>query len=256
MKLYTAAQLQALISKAEEEMAKYPKEEYDQTQVNAVKALIEKAVAAIEAEDNLAISMLYPSLESAIEKLADTKPHTWIDVPTEAIDLNAGSYAGNWRVEGGGNIGYAYEGGSATFHLNVTETGFYDLKMAVGNPGDGAQMRITFQHPDESVFYTQVADVPNTGGWGSADNITIELNSIHLTAGKAIFVIYGEKKGGNGWVGNTHLISLMPSDPAGISTLNAGEAARQGIYTLQGVRVENPSKGLYIVDGKKVFINK
>ena len=28
----------------------------------------------------------------------------------------------------------------------------------------------------------------------------------------------------------------------------------KGIYDLQGRKVENPSKGIYIIDGKKVFV--
>ena len=42
-----------------------------------------------------------------------------------------------------------------------------------------------------------------------------------------------------------------------INTLNVERETLNGeVYDLQGRRVVNPTKGLYIVNGKKVFINK
>ena len=45
-------------------------------------------------------------------------------------------------------------------------------------------------------------------------------------------------------------------DPTAISVIEAAMNAGKTIYDLSGRRVENPTNGLYIVNGKKVFINK
>ena len=45
-------------------------------------------------------------------------------------------------------------------------------------------------------------------------------------------------------------------DPTAISVIEAAMNAGKAIYDLSGRRVENPTNGLYIVNGKKVFINK
>ena len=45
-------------------------------------------------------------------------------------------------------------------------------------------------------------------------------------------------------------------EETGIEAVESASAEREGIYNLQGVRVAEPSKGLYIVGGKKVMFNK
>lgn len=45
-------------------------------------------------------------------------------------------------------------------------------------------------------------------------------------------------------------------EETGIEAVESAGAEREGIYDLQGVRVAEPSKGLYIVGGKKVMFNK
>ena len=52
-------------------------------------------------------------------------------------------------------------------------------------------------------------------------------------------------------------ITLASDDPDGINGLNYFDE-NDAIYTLQGVKVngKNLSKGIYIINGKKVFVNK
>jgi len=50
--------------------------------------------------------------------------------------------------------------------------------------------------------------------------------------------------------------SNIDSETTGITEVNATDnlpSQREGIYDMQGRRVEKPGKGLYIVDGKKVL---
>jgi hypothetical protein len=43
-------------------------------------------------------------------------------------------------------------------------------------------------------------------------------------------------------------------ETTGISTIQNAEQGTKEIYNLNGQRVNQPAKGLYIVNGKKVFI--
>ena len=45
-----------------------------------------------------------------------------------------------------------------------------------------------------------------------------------------------------------------PGETVGITTVNSEQPATNAIYNLQGQRVENAQKGLYIVNGKKVLV--
>lgn len=53
---------------------------------------------------------------------------------------------------------------------------------------------------------------------------------------------------------NTQGYNLPLTAPTGISAIKAAMAEGTVVYDMQGRRVENPSKGLYIVNGKKVVL--
>ena len=61
------------------------------------------------------------------------------------------------------------------------------------------------------------------------------------------------KEGGNPF--NFTAIMLVKKESTGISaTLMNSEKVKSEVYNLAGQRIVNPSKGLYILNGKKVFI--
>ena len=49
---------------------------------------------------------------------------------------------------------------------------------------------------------------------------------------------------------------IRRTDPVipGIQTIIAEKLKNTAVYNLQGVRVDNPQKGLYIINGKKVVV--
>jgi hypothetical protein len=49
-------------------------------------------------------------------------------------------------------------------------------------------------------------------------------------------------------------ILKVVADPSAIESINPDELGDSEVYDLQGRKVENPVSGLYIVNGKKVFI--
>jgi len=75
------------------------------------------------------------------------------------------------------------------------------------------------------------------------------LASINYTNATVVGILYGTNTNGN---------QIMPlsitGTSAGISNVTADVKAEEAvIYNLNGQRVEHPTKGIYIVDGKKVF---
>ena len=59
----------------------------------------------------------------------------------------------------------------------------------------------------------------------------------------------------NGNINGARLVfDFEGAKPSGISNVNANVSLNGNYYDLQGRRVENPAKGLYIVNGKKVYI--
>ena len=69
----------------------------------------------------------------------------------------------------------------------------------------------------------------DTGNWGQRGNIGV------LKAKFAVFGLYDE-------------------DATAIKEVNAGAVVEDGYYTLQGVKVVQPQKGVYVKNGKKVII--
>ena len=55
------------------------------------------------------------------------------------------------------------------------------------------------------------------------------------------------------WTSAMAIEEYVPGDAAGIDQI-AGETVVEGIYDLSGRRVENPVKGIYIMNGKKVLV--
>jgi hypothetical protein len=49
-------------------------------------------------------------------------------------------------------------------------------------------------------------------------------------------------------------VTLATNEAAGIQDLKLSTANSLQVFDLQGRRVDNPTKGLYIVNGKKVII--
>ena len=43
-------------------------------------------------------------------------------------------------------------------------------------------------------------------------------------------------------------------EPSGVGVIHVGNSSESTTYTLQGVRIDNPTKGIYIQNGKKIII--
>ena len=249
---YTAANIQALIDQAQPLIAQYNDGDvYEQPLVVALQKAIDNAVEAKDSESLAERVKAYDALEAAIANMAKIKTIEWQVIPeTEEnpFDLKKGTFT-RWQVEGGGNIGYGYQGGSVLYCIEVAEADTYDIVLEMANPAEGGSVRTTVTQ-GETELYNEVKDVPNTGSWGEHQNVTF---TAALPKAKVRVLFYGETAAGN-WVGNIYSIKFQKADPNGISSIAADQAQQNGIYTLQGVRVSAPVKGLYIINGRKVVV--
>ena len=53
---------------------------------------------------------------------------------------------------------------------------------------------------------------------------------------------------------NMEITLTYTNGETGISEVKAENGKVKGIYDLQGRKVANPAKGIYIIDGKKIFV--
>ena len=53
---------------------------------------------------------------------------------------------------------------------------------------------------------------------------------------------------------NIEFTLTYTNNATSIEEVKAESGKAKGIYDLQGRKVENPTKGIYIIDGKKVFV--
>lgn len=250
--LYSDDRFAALYEQAEALIAQYgdPDTYEQQLVVNLQTALDNARNAQTNAETLTEKANAYKALETAIANMAGIKEIVWQVIPdTEEnpFDLKQGAF-NRWQVEGGGNIGYGYQGGSVEYCIDVQEAKAYDMVLEMANPAEGGSIRTTVTQAGNEI-YNEVKDVPNTGGWGSHENVVFTMN---LPKAKVRLMLYGETAAGN-WVGNIYSIKFQDAVPSGISNVS-NECTAQGVYTLQGVRVEKPTKGLYIIGGKKVLV--
>ena len=253
---YTAANIQTLIDQAQPLVAQYNDGDvYEQTLVVALQKAIDNALVAKDSESLADRVNAYNTLETAIANMAKIKTIEWQVIPAteeNPFNLAKGTFS-KWQVEGGGNIGYGYQGGSVLYCVEVAEADTYDMVLEMANPAEGGSIRTTVTQGDNEI-YNEVKDVPNTGSWGEHQNVTFTMT---LPKAKVRILLYGETAAGN-WVGNIYSINFQKADPAGISTVNASNAAQKAVYTLGGQLlgkdVKSLSKGIYVVGGRKVIV--
>jgi len=92
--------------------------------------------------------------------------------------------------------------------------------------------------------------VDDVVGFYKAAGQTVASNRAYLSLNENPFA-------GGGAANAKSVTMIFNGETTGITTVAApaSKAAVKGTYNMQGQRVQNPSKGLYIVDGKKVVIN-
>lgn len=91
----------------------------------------------------------------------------------------------------------------------------------------------------------------------AVNGVTVDTKSVYVLDGDKFKVFTGtEIPAGKAYLpmnGNARLLELIFGDATAIGSVNVDVNVNQ-IYDMQGRRVKTPSKGVYVVDGKKVII--
>ena len=145
-------------------------------------------------------------------------------ITLKALDADAVLPAGHGVLVAGAAGEYTFEGTLA----DATELTDNDLKVADGTTvADGSQYGLAM--PDGKVGFYKI----KSGDTMAEGKAYLQVNSADA-AKMSFFALDGET--------------------TGINAVEASKAADNAFYTLQGVRVAKPSKGLYIMGGKKVIV--
>ena len=78
-------------------------------------------------------------------------------------------------------------------------------------------------------------------GFYWADDAVVPTNRAYLTSSAATLA-------------GVRLNMVFADESTGVKVIDASQQSADGYYNLNGWRVERPSKGLYILNGKKVFV--
>ena len=138
------------------------------------------------------------------------------------------------EIEGGyipANTGVVVSGAANTYAANVTTTG----ALAETNL---LKPWTTAGTPTEETYYTLAVD-------GSNNPVFKKSSGGTLAAGKAYLVMPD---------GARELTVDFGGETTGVSEMRNEEGEMRNVYNLNGQRVAQPTRGLYIVNGKKIVV--
>lgn len=99
--------------------------------------------------------------------------------------------------------------------------------------------------------YTKDTQVPNLSLFISNDKFYYSNGSTMMKAFRGYFNLYDRLTSVDNASGR---ISMVDDETTGINTIHGANGNADGYYDLQGRKIENPKKGLYIVNGKKTVV--
>ena len=257
------AALNKLISEAEENTLGFESGEY--APYNNVEALValEAAKAIDQDKENT-----QKAVQNAIDALSEAKWTTnnadvdYLYNGDFAIVEEGGNYPKGWKrtnswgqmrtdVEGADNgTAYYNQPGSLVYGDRVGYTlplkaGKYDFSCKYRSHEDNSNTKlvINFRDVKTSEEYEQEFE----GNPSKTDFVTAEW-TIEIAAGNYVLTI---NNGGNTWITDVKLVNH--DEATGIETVKYVKDDTT-IFNLSGQRVQNPQKGVFIMNGKKVVV--
>jgi hypothetical protein len=209
-------------------------------------------IYTIEVKGTEPVGPVEPTIEDGIYDLTPDMFKTWDGI---AADSKATEDKPHFEQHVNENVnpGATVYGNGSVSYLTYANITAYDKLVIEGTPG--MQIRILLNRLEvgngggdanggalneinKTLDETGVAEI------SLADMDAAHLNAIKLGWGSAAGVIYKMAviKGNIGYV------------PTGINTVKANAFENGTIYNLRGQKVTNPTKGLYIINGKKVMV--
>lgn len=99
--------------------------------------------------------------------------------------------------------------------------------------------------------FTEFVNADGNSGFGSNGEKSIDLTAQGINLGKVTKIAFGGKTG----TGSVNIRDVyVQGASTGISKLNASVTGKKIYYNMNGQQIAQPSRGLYIVNGKKTII--
>ena len=165
--------------------------------------------------------------------------HKWTTAGADATVVNETVYPENNIGTELGAGGMLY-GTSTVDYLHYANLTGYSKMIIEGTPG--VQLRVLMNRVEHEGALVEVNPTIGEDGIAEVDLTTYEF--VHLNA---------IKYGWGSAAGTVTKIKLVKGDVVGITGVQT-EKTDNIFYDMQGRRVLNPARGIYIVNGKKVFI--
>ena len=245
----------------------------DKALVIALEDAVAMASDLDEASTSDEITAAYYAIEEAIGKL-EAAPRVNVIPTTEnnPFDISNGLFS-KWRMENGGNIGYAYGNGQVVYTVYNKLDCKYNVQFTCSNQATdqsqiGFRVEVIQENGDTVRLEEKIVDITGAGGWALWDdpnaNYSVELA---IPAGKVDVYVYGVTAASNGFVGNMNkfdFIQVPGSEGEGSKAVAADidiikvAPADGKVYTIDGIYAGDNlnllRNGIYIVNGKKVVI--
>ena len=182
-----------------------------------------------------------------------------IDIPVDKLDLQKGDItiddSGKKKavIDSEGKADSFSNGDQLSFNLNCTTAGTYTISFDAATTR--SDFKLNFNMTDNGSNKTEIdqtVDIANTGAWQTYKSYSFDTGQI-ATGPKKLVMTWLSSKGQ--YTGNVYNVSIKLKDASGINEITNSNAIHDGaIYNLYGVRMTNPTKGIYIQNGKKIII--
>lgn len=155
----------------------------------------------------------------------------------------------------GDELGHSHQGDWLNYTVTVAEAGYYDLTPGISNGSDhNSVFALRNAKTGESVLTCAASEqygepvvvVAPNGAWGNYDDGATLAQTVLLPAGEVTLQFVFKEEF------NAKFLDLAKSAGDGIKT--ATSVSDNSFYNLQGVRVAQPVKGIFIHNGHKVVV--
>ena len=159
------------------------------------------------------------------------------------------------EVVGAGKIGDTFDSfrnnGAAVMKMNCVQAGVYLIDFDAVSK-NGATIRISVADAEGTVEGKTDVEIEAAGNW--TDWLGYQGKLGYITEGaKTVTITFISSA--NNWTSNMKNLSFtIDPETTGISTIDNSKLTVGSYFDLQGRRVSQPTKGLYIVNGRKVVI--